>query len=253
LRCALAYGGDIRSPDNHPPFVVKAPTVVSAAALPPPAVNPIPVVCESSATPVNLQSPLEERANTWSAAFGFAGAFGFAMALAWRGADAGQWTFAVALALLFLSSTAYHGLVAERAKEFARTFDHVAIFILIAATYTPFALGPLRADGGTLLFAIEWLLALIGLGFVVYGGHDCKRVSNVLYIGMGWMGLLFVPAFFRNVAPIGIGLLLAGGVFYTVGVAFYTASRRRFFHFIWHLFVLAGAMCHAVAVWGYSD
>lgn len=232
---------------------MKAPTVVSAAVgLPPPALNPIPAVCEPRSTPINVQSPLEERANTWSAAFGFAGAFGFAIALAWRGGNVGQWTFAVALAILFLSSTAYHGLVAERAKEIARTLDHVAIFILIAATYTPFALGPLRADGGILLFAIEWLLALIGLGFVVYGGHNCRRVANSLYIGMGWFGLFFIPAFFNNVAPIGIGLIVTGGVFYTVGVAFYTASRRPFFHFIWHLFVLAGAVCHAVAVWGYS-
>ena len=232
---------------------MKAPSVVSAAvALSPPALNPTPVVCEPSATLVNVQSPLEERVNTWSAAFGFAGAFGFAMALAWRGADAGQWTFAVALSLLFLSSTAYHGLVAERAKEFARTFDHVAIFILIAATYTPFALGPLRGHGGILLFGLEWLLALIGLCFVLCGGHDRTRISNALYIAMGWLGLFFISGFIDNVPPIGNALILTGGVFYTAGVAFYSARGLRFSHLVWHLFVLAGAICHAVAVYRYS-
>lgn len=195
----------------------------------------------------------EERINTWSSALGMASAVGFALAMWWGGdATAGQWTFAVALFFLFLTSTVYHGLSSGRAKEVARTFDHVAIFALIAGTYTPFALGPLRANGGILLFAIEWLLALLGLGFVLCGGHDSTRVSNALYIGMGWLGLFFISAFLSNVPPMGNGLILAGGIFYTAGVAFYSARQLRYSHFIWHLFVLAGSICHAVAVYGFS-
>jgi hemolysin III len=202
---------------------------------------------------LNAQARFEERANTWSAALGLAGAFGFAAALLWRGdATAGQWVFALALLILFLTSTVYHGLVSDRAKELARTLDHVAIFVLIAGTYTAFALGPLRAGGGVLLLALEWLLALIGLAFVLCKGHDSTRISNALYIGMGWLGVFFVSAFVSNVPPIGNGLILAGGIFYTAGVAFYSASRLRFFHFIWHLFVLAGSICHAVAVYRYA-
>jgi len=202
---------------------------------------------------VNAQTPLEERANTWSAAFGMAGAFCFALALLWRGdATGGQWIFAVALFVLFLTSTVYHGLGSERAKEVARILDHTAIFALIAGTYTPFALGPLRAHGGILLFALEWLLALIGLGFVLCGGLDRTRISNALYIGMGWIGLFFVSGFLSNVAPIGNGLIFAGGAIYTSGVGFYSVKRLRYSHLIWHLFVLAGSACHAVAVYGYS-
>ena len=199
------------------------------------------------------QTPFEERANTWSAALGVAGAFGFALALLWHGeATVGQWIFAIALLVLFLTSTFYHGLIAEPAKELARLFDHLAIFALIAATYTPFALGPLRPHGGILLFALEWGLAVIGLCFVLCGGHDSMRISNALYIGMGWLGLFFIADFINHVPITGNWLILAGGVFYTAGVAFYSARALRFSHLVWHLFVLAGAICHAVAVYAYS-
>ena len=200
----------------------------------------------------NGQTRLEERANTWSAAVGMTGSFGFALALLWRGdATLGQWIFAVALFALFFISTIYHGLVSERAKEVARALDHIAIFVLIAGTYTPFALGPLRAHGGILLFALEWLLTLIGLAFVLCGGLNRIRVSNALYIGMGWTGLFFVSGFLSSVAPLGNGLIVAGGIIYTSGVGFYSAKQLRYSHCIWHLFVLAGSACHAVAVYGY--
>ena len=202
---------------------------------------------------LNAQTPFEERANTWSALFGMMAAFGFALALLWRGdATAGQWIFAAALFVMFLTSTVYHSLVSERAKEVARVLDHIAIFALIAGTYTPFALGPLRAHGGIFLFALEWLLALTGVGFVLCGGLDRTRISNALYIGMGWVGLFFVSGFLRSVTPAANGLIVAGGVIYTSGVWFYSAKRLPYSHFVWHLFVLAGSACHAVAVYGFS-
>ena len=201
---------------------------------------------------MRAQTPLEELANTWSAALGVAGACALALALRWHGdATIGQWVFAIAALAAFLTSTVYHALVAEPAKEVARVLDHVAIFVLIAATYTPFALGPLRTHGGIALFALEWLFAFTGLCFVLCGGHDRTRLSNALYIGMGWLGLFFVSAFVDSIPPVGNGLILAGGVFYTAGVAFYR-RQLRFSHLVWHLFVLAGAVCHALAVYGYS-
>jgi hemolysin III len=253
-RCAIPYGGEIHPQDGRPEFVMKEQSVVPAViALRPVTLDLTPELCDPQSALVDVQTPLEERANIWSAALGMAGASWFFVALLWReDATVGQWTFAVALFILFLISTLYHGLVSERAKEVARTLDHVAIFVLIAGTYTPFALGPLRADGGIVLFALEWLLALVGLGFVLCGGHDRTRVSNALYIGMGWLGLFFFSAFIINVAPIGNGLILVGGLFYTAGVVFYSARQMRYSHLIWHLFVLAGSICHALAVYGYS-
>jgi hemolysin III len=201
---------------------------------------------------IAAQTQFEERANTYSAACGAAGACGFVLALVWHGgATVGQWVFAIAALAAFLTSTVYHALMAEPAKEVARILDHIAIFVLIAATYTPFALGPLRTHGGIVLFSLEWLFALTGLCFVLRGGHDRTRLSNALYIGMGWLGLFFISAFIDNIPPIGNGLILAGGLFYTAGVAFYR-KQLRFSHLVWHLFVLAGAICHGLAVYGYS-
>ena len=229
------------------------PAVSAAIALSPATLALKPALGSSASLGANAQTALEERANTWSAGFGIVAALGFALALLWRGdVTAGQWIFAAALFVMFLTSTAYHCLVSERAKEVARILDHIAIFGLIAATYTPFALGPLRAHGGIWLFALEWLLTLTGVGFVLCGGLDRTRISNALYIGMGWVGLFFVSGFLGSVAPAGIALIVAGGILYTAGVWFYSAKRIPYSHFAWHLFVLAGAACHAVAVYGYS-
>jgi hemolysin III len=252
-RCALAYEGEVYSKQGRLEFVMKEQSVVPAAiALPPTPLDLTAEFCRPQHA-LRAQSDLEERANTWSSALGIAGTVGFALALWWRGdATAGQWTFAASLFVLFLTSTIYHGVIFVSAKEVARTLDHVAIFALIAATYTPFALGPLRTHGGIFLFALEWVLAVIGLCFVLCGGHDSMRISNALYIGMGWLGLFFISGFINHIPATGNGLILAGGVFYTAGVAFYSARQLRFSHLVWHLFVLAGAICHAVAVYAYS-
>ncbi|HEY5743646.1 MAG TPA: hemolysin III family protein [Terrimicrobiaceae bacterium] len=256
-RCGsqIAYCDEIDSQDGQVLFVMRVERAASAAlALDLEAITLRPS-CSGAGNPsMNTQQSLrEERANTWSAAFGMLGSIAFALILLWRGdASAGQWIFATALLGLFLTSTIYHGLASERAKEVARILDHCAIFVLIAGTYTPFALGPLRDHGGLMLFTLEWLLTLIGVLFVLCGGLNRLRASNALYIGMGWMGLFFTTGFLTNVSPIGNGLILAGGLIYTAGVGFYSARGWRYSHLVWHLFVIAGSTCHAVAVYAYS-
>ncbi len=139
---------------------------------------------------MRTQTASEECANTWSAALGVAGAGAFALVLLWHGdTTVGQWVFAVALLVLFLTSTLYHGLIAEPAKNLARLFDHVAIFALIAATYTPFALGPLRAYGGILLFALEWGLAVIGLCFL--SAVETTTCGSRMLCISAWVGSAF--------------------------------------------------------------
>lgn len=251
--CEIPYAGAIRSREDDVMSPLRPPPDLHATIELSSCIDSRvdPDACGSHLT--RAQTPPEELANTASAALGVAGACGFALALLWHGdATIGQWIFAGAVLILFLTSTAYHALTAESAKELARMLDHVAIFVLIAATYTPFALGPLYTHGGILLFGLEWVMALIGLCFVLCRGHDSLWVSNALYILMGWLGLLFISDFIDYVAAAGNWFILAGGVFYTAGVAFYSARELRFSHLVWHLFVLAGAICHALAVYAYS-
>jgi hemolysin III len=200
-------------------------------------------------SPDRVESPGEERANAWSAAAGLAGALTFLVLLVLaRPVSPGQIVFALALLALFFASTVYHVLPHGPLKRIARVLDHAAIFVLIAGTYTPFAAGPLRHAGGGWLLLIEWTMAALGVGFVLLGGMNFRRLSNALYIAMGWAGLMFLPDFLRHVGAHAMAWIVAGGVVYTAGVVFYSARSWRYSHFAWHLFVLVGAACHAYAV-----
>jgi hemolysin III len=137
-------------------------------------------------------------------------------------------------------------------KGFFRMLDHAAIFILIAGTYTPFALGPLNGTFGWTMFALVWFLAFIGVLFKVFARFRFPYLSTALYIGMGWLAVFIIRPLATHVAPAGLAWLVAGGLAYTAGVLFYHC-QRRFAHFIWHLFVLAGTACHFVAVMCYAN
>lgn len=208
-----------------------------------------------SVDPHRNQTRSEEAANTLSAAIGLAGAGLGAVALtvfskehasSWS-AQAGLAIYLAALLAVYGISTLYHGLPPGRNKSAARVADHLAIYGLIAGTYTPFALGPLRFHDGWMLAAAEWALAGIGVIFVLSGGMQQRRLSNALYLAMGWLGL-FLPDFRNHVPGLSLTWLLAGGITYSVGVAFYSAKRMPYSHAIWHLFVIAGSACHFVAV-----
>jgi hemolysin III len=154
--------------------------------------------------------------------------------------------------LAYASSTLYHAIPAPRAKEVLRIIDHGSIFLLIAGTYTPFTLGVLRGGWGWTLFGLIWSLALAGLILKALGGVRFRRLSVVVYLAMGWLVLVAIGPLVERMAPAGVAWLVAGGVCYTVGVIFYALDGRRFMHFVWHLFVLAGTACHFVAVMGYA-
>jgi hemolysin III len=160
--------------------------------------------------------------------------------------------FAAAMVSLYLASTIYHALPKGGIKEFFRTLDHAAIYVLIAGTYTPFALGAMRGVWGWTLFGAVWSLAILGIFFTTFGGLKYRRLSLSTYLGMGWMALLAVPLFWLHVQLAGLLWIFAGGVAYTSGVFFYAAKRLRYSHFVWHLFVIAGTVCHFCAVLWYS-
>jgi hemolysin III len=153
---------------------------------------------------------------------------------------------------MYLSSALYHVLPANRAKRVFRLLDHLAIFVLIAGTYTPFTLGVLRGAWGWTLFGVVWALALLGMTLKMVGALRRPVISTGLYLAMGWLIVVAIRPIWLNVPLPGILLLLAGGIAYTGGVAFYAAERVRYSHFVWHLLVVLGTTCHFFAVLWYA-
>jgi hemolysin III len=160
--------------------------------------------------------------------------------------------FGVTMVVLYLASTLYHSLTHERAKHIFRQIDHCAVFLLIAGSYTPFTLGVLRGPWGWTLLAIVWALAVAGIVVKVLTGTRHWWLLMTLYLGMGWLAVVAIKPILALVPPPGIGLILAGGIAYSGGLAFFAAHRIRYHHFIWHLFVIAGTTCHYLAVLWYG-
>jgi len=160
--------------------------------------------------------------------------------------------FGGTVVLLYLASTLYHSLTHDAAKQLFRLFDHSAIFLLIAGTYTPFSLGVLRGPWGWSLLAIVWSLAIVGITLKISKRTRHSRISIVLYVIMGWLAIVAVKPMVMLIPVPGIALILAGGLAYTGGLAFFAAQRIRYNHFIWHLCVIAGTTCHFFAVLWYA-
>jgi len=156
--------------------------------------------------------------------------------------------FGTTLVLLYLASTLYHAIPQGRAKRVLRVLDHSAIYLAIAGTYTPFALGPLRGPAGWSLFALVWSSALAGIVVKSFALERAPRASGALYAILCWSVLFVLGPLLDALAPGGVVLLFAGGLAYTVGLVFYAWRSLRFHHFIWHLFVLAGSVLHYFAV-----
>lgn len=152
------------------------------------------------------------------------------------------------LVALYLASTVYHCVWHERSKAVLRVIDHACIFLLIAGTYTPFTLTVLRGGWGWLLLALVWTFALGGIAYKLIRARHGLPESAVPYIIMGWLALVAIKPIIEQVPPGGLVWLLAGGLAYTAGTIFYNLDGRRFYHAIWHLFVLAGSAFHFCAV-----
>lgn len=159
--------------------------------------------------------------------------------------------YGITLILTYLSSTLYHSLVRTRARKCFRILDHSAIYLLIAGTYTPFALGPLHGRIGWILLALVWTLAIAGVVFKSVAVDRFQVLSAVVYVGMGWLVVFATRPLIHSITWHGAAWLLAGGLCYTGGVVFFAYDRVPFFHGIWHLFVLAGSAFHYLAVWFY--
>ncbi len=161
---------------------------------------------------------------------------------------AGAIVFGIALLLLYVASTLYHAIQHPVAKGRLKVFDHCAIYVLIAGTYTPFTLVGLRGPVGWWLFAAIWTLALGGVVFKLFYTGRFKRLSTLIYIAMGWLIVVAAKPMLAALDAWTLGWLLAGGLSYTLGTVFYHRPQMRYSHAVWHLFVLGGSLCHYLAV-----
>jgi len=202
----------------------------------------------------------EEIANAISHGLGFLLAVASLPILVWQMARHGTAVnvvavsvFAGTMILLYLVSALYHALPPGRAKVWLNRLDHAAIYLFIAGSYTPFVLGVLRGGWGWTLFAIVWSAAALGVTIKLLDRLKHPLVSTALYVAMGWVALLAIQPLLERVAPAGLAWLVAGGLSYTVGaIVFLLDSRVRYAHFVWHLFVLGGSVCHFFAALWYS-
>jgi len=200
-------------------------------------------------------SPSEEVANAFTHGIGVLGgivALVLLVVQAARGGDVWEVVaaaiFGTSLIALYLASTLYH-LSRDPARQARmKVADHTAIYLLIGGTYTPFTLGLLRGGWGWSLFGVIWGLAIVGIVFKLFFTGRFPRISTAIYLLMGWLILIAAVPLVRELEPTALFWLVAGGIAYTAGTPFYQMNRFRYSHAVWHLFVLAGSACHAVAV-----
>jgi hemolysin III len=173
----------------------------------------------------------------------FAGLFGDA----WRVVSFA--VYGASIVVLYTVSTLYHGFTHPRAKRVFNILDHAAIYLLIAGTYTPFTLVTLRGAWGWTLFGVIWGLAVAGIVFETVAFERFKALTVSLYVALGWIVVIAIRPLMQALPAGGLWWLLAGGLCYTGGVAFYVLGKRvRYAHAVWHLFVLGGSLCHFVCV-----
>lgn len=166
----------------------------------------------------------------------------------------GAIVFAVTMVLLYAASTLYHALPQGRAKRVFMKLDHGAIYLFIAGSYTPFALGALSGPWGWTLFGLVWSMAVMGVVLKSFNRLTHPWLSTGLYLAMGWLVLIAAVPLVQNVPTMGIALLVAGGLAYTLGVVFFALDHKvRYAHAVWHAFVVAGTGFHFFAVLNYSS
>jgi len=156
--------------------------------------------------------------------------------------------FGGTMLLMYVSSTVYHSMSNPKVKHLFRILDHASIYLLIAGSYTPFVLVTLKGSLGWIMFAIIWSLACAGVLFKLFFVHKFELLSTIIYLLMGWMALLVVKPLYQSLPWEGVMYIIAGGLFYSFGVIFFIWERLKFSHVLWHLFVLAGSICHFLAV-----
>ncbi|MDT0645077.1 hemolysin III family protein [Zunongwangia sp. F260] len=206
----------------------------------------------------NTYPPFEEKLNVISHAFGFGlSIFGLVL-LILRADDYGETVhlvsiliFGASMVLLYAASTLYHSAKKHRLRVRLNILDHSAIYVLIAGTYTPFALVTLQGTSGWIIFGVVWGMALAGIILKFFFTGKYQTLSTIMYVVMGWIIVFAVKPLVENLSFNGLMWLVAGGISYTIGAVLFSLDRIKFNHAIFHMFVLFGTFCHFISIYYY--
>lgn len=203
----------------------------------------------------NLYSSGEERLNALTHGIGFLLALVGIVVLLMK-ADTSleylvSWIYGISLALMFLSSTLYHHSTNSKTKVLLRKLDHIAIYLLIAGSYTPFLVLGVGSQLAHIGLIVVWVIAALGIFFKLYFGHKYPKLSISTYALMGWLALLLIYPIYLSLSAAGFALLLIGGLCYSAGIPLYLLKTRHYSHALWHFCVVLGAACHFVAIYAY--
>ncbi len=202
--------------------------------------------------------PAEELANRLTHGLGaLLSVAGLALMVVWSALHGDAWVvtstavYGVSLVVLYTASTLYHSVSSDRWRRLLQKVDHAAIYLLIAGTYTPFVLGPLRGGWGWTLFGIVWGFAVVGVILKLFFAGRADVLSTIAYLVMGWLVVIAIKPLVAALPAGALWLLVGGGLCYTVGTIFYLWEKLPYNHAVWHVWVLGGSICHWAAVFGY--
>lgn len=209
-------------------------------------------------TNIQFYSPTEEKLNIWSHAFGiFLSIIALVLLIIKAVQQDNIWMmisfpiFGVSLILLYLASTLYHASKEPQKRFKLKVFDHAAIYVLIAGSYTPFTLVSLNGETGWLIFSMVWVMAFTGIILKLFFTGRFKVVSTAMYVLMGWLIIFYFQDLTAHLHEKGVFYLILGGVLYTIGAILYSIKKIKFNHAIFHFFVLAGSFCHFLSIYLY--
>ena len=200
---------------------------------------------------INYYSPFEEKINVYSHVLGTVLAFTALILFVFKAAKSGivldtisNFIFSISMIILYSVSAKYHSETNAKKRFRLKVFDHSAIYVLIAGTYTPYALSVIKGPDGWILFGIAWGLALIGITLKIFFTGRFKIASTLMYVLMGWIIVFYIKPILAAIPEEGFTWLLAGGLSYTVGALIYSIKKILLNHAIFHIFVLLGSICH---------
>ena len=209
-------------------------------------------------TKIQFYSPTEEKLNIWSHAVGiFLSIIALVLLIVKAVEQNNVWMmvsfpiFGISLIVLYLASTLYHASKHPEKRFKLKIFDHAAIYVLIAGTYTPFTLVSLNGEIGWFIFSVVWAIAFAGIILKLFFTGRFKVISTAMYVLMGWIIIFYFKELTANLNSDGVFYLILGGVFYTIGAILYSIKKIKFNHAIFHFFVLAGSFCHFLSVYLY--